>query len=195
MTKTMIQLPRKIWFLWLQGFDQMPELVSKCYRSWCKHHPDWEVIFLDENNVTQFIDVKSIIEDRPSIIHRVSQSEIIRINLLRKYGGVWVDATCFCQQALDDWLFPYLESGFFAFHRPGIDRMLSSWFLAALPGNDLVEIYSETVNEFWPNNPKVKMWVDRPLVYQFIKKSKLHGYLKKRPTLWYHPIFIKVLKV
>ncbi len=188
-------LPRKIWFLWLQGYDDMPPLVQKCHQSWRQCNPDWEFTFLDEHNIYDYIDVKKLLENREAKIYRVSQSEIIRINLLKKYGGVWVDATCFCQQALDQWLFAYLDSGFFAFHRPGIDRMFSSWFLAAVKENELVNVYCQAVNQFWPANKNIKLWVDRPLLKRLLVKFKIHGYLKRHPKLWYHPIFVKGFKI
>ena len=154
---------KKIWFLWLQGYEDMPELVRRCYESWHKYNPGWEIIFLDRDNVDDYVNVSPIFEDRSARIYRVSQSEIIRINLLHQYGGVWVDATCFCCQPLDDWIGDYLDSGFFAFHRPGVDRMLSSWFLAAKKGNDLIRIYCEEVNAFWPSNKKIHLWIDKKM--------------------------------
>ena len=66
------------------------------------------------------------------------QADLARLDLLARHGGVWADATCFCVRPLDDWLLPCLPSGFFAFDRPGPDRLLSTWFLAAQPGNALV---------------------------------------------------------
>ncbi|MEM6963160.1 MAG: capsular polysaccharide synthesis protein [Bacteroidota bacterium] len=190
-----MQIPQKIWFLWLQGFDDMPHLVRKCWTSWLTHHPDWEIIFLDKNNLYDYVNIKTILEDRSTIIYAASQSDIIRINLLRRYGGVWVDATCFCQRPLESWLPDYLAAGFFAFHRPGYDRMLSSWFLAATADNLLVEAYCATVNEFWKNNQHAKMWQDRPWIYRLLLKFKIHGYLKKNPTLWFHPLMLKGLKI
>lgn len=195
MTKPLTDLPKKIWFLWLQGYEDMPYLVQKCWWSWKQMHPDWELTFLHKDNIYDYIDIRSVLEDRESTIYPVSQSEIIRINLLRRYGGVWVDATCFCQQPLEKWLPEYLTSGFFAFHRPGKDRMLSSWFLAAHPNNALIEVYAQTVNDFWKNNKKIRMWVDRKWLHRILLKLKIHGYLKKYPTLWYHPIFVKLFKI
>lgn len=190
-----MKLPKKIWFLWLQGFDNMPYLVQKCWTSWQYHNSDWEITFLDKENIYEYIDIKSVLEDRTTRIYPVTQSEIIRINLLEKYGGVWVDATCFCQQPLDNWIYDYLDSGFFAFNRPGKDRMLSSWFLAATPYNKLVKIYCKEVNNFWLTNKTIKAWIDKPLVHQIILRFKIHGYLKNNPTLWFHPIITKVIRI
>jgi hypothetical protein len=66
------------------------------------------------------------------------RSGLLRLDLLAHHGGVWADATCFCMRPLDDWLPPNTGSGFFAFRRPGPDRILSSWFLAAQRDNILV---------------------------------------------------------
>lgn len=38
-------IPKKIWFLWYQGLSEAPLVVKKCYESWKKYNPDWEVIF------------------------------------------------------------------------------------------------------------------------------------------------------
>lgn len=188
-------LPKKIWFLWLQGYDDMPPLVRSCYQSWEACNPNWELIFLDDKNIEKYIDIKSVLKDRKSKIYRVSQSEIIRINLLKEHGGVWVDATCFCQQPLDQWLTGKLTAGFFAFSQPGPDRMLSSWFMAAKKGNPLVEVFANEINKWWKDNLNIKLWIDKPWIHDLILRSKLHGFLKKRPTLWYHPLFVKVLKI
>ena len=51
-------------------------------------------------------------------------------------GGVWVDASVVPVKPLSQWLGDALtEAGFFAFERPGPDRPISSWFLAATPRN------------------------------------------------------------
>ena len=188
-------LPKKIWFLWFQGQNKMPLVVKKCFLSWQKHHPNWDIIFLDKKNLYDFVEIKYILENRSSKIYFASQSDIIRINLLKKYGGVWVDATCFCQQPLDDWIYNYLNTGFFAFDRPGYDRMFSSWFLAVNKGNQLVEEYANAVNDFWISNKNIKLSRDRAWIHLILRKFKIHGYLKRNPTLWLHPILTKGLKV
>ena len=63
-----------------------------------------------------------------------AKSDFVRICILKKYGGLWVDATTYCTIPLDDWLEKYIQSGFFSFNletRPKgqPDRLLSSYFL------------------------------------------------------------------
>ena len=62
---------------------------------------------------------------------------------------MWADATCYCLRPLDDWLPPNLGSGFFAFSRPGPDRMISNWFLAAEADNILMSRLYERMLSYW----------------------------------------------
>ena len=45
-----------IWILWMQKFDNAPELVKRCLESWIHYNPSWKIIELDMMNLNQFID-------------------------------------------------------------------------------------------------------------------------------------------
>lgn len=128
--------PKTIWFLWFQGLENAPYMVRKCHESWIVRNPGWRVVDLDEESLPAVasLDYRSGNLARLPSQHR---ADLLRLDLLAHHGGVWADATCFCVQPLDDWLAPNLTSGFFAFSRPGPDRLISNWFLAAEPGNVL----------------------------------------------------------
>ncbi len=178
------QLPKIIWLLWLQGQDKAPFVVRKCYASWLKNNPDWQVIFLDEHTIADHSPLK-----KTGKMTDQAFSDLLRINLLAKYGGVWVDATCFCTQPLDDWLYKHLGTGFFAFERPGPDRMISSWFMASARYNYITNTYKNKVNAYWQQNPGLK----------FIETSQWR-FLNKPignmgPMAWFNKAVTKVLKV
>ena len=124
-------VPRKIWFLWFQGFSEAPLVVKKCYESWVKLNPEWEVIFLDQNNLTDYID--PVLPDKKlNQLSKNHQSDIYRLQLLSKFGGVWADATTLCRVPLNDWLYDYLDAGFFVFiHETRSYGWISNWFIAA----------------------------------------------------------------
>jgi len=176
-------LPKKIYFLWLQGIDGAPLVVKKCYESWIKHNPGWELIFLDESNIGSYIPFK------PGIITKQALSDILRINLLAQYGGVWVDATCFCIKPLDEWLYDNLSTGFFAFNKPGPDRMIASWFIACLKDNYMAATYQKMVNNYWAENPKLTFIEDSG--WRFLNKK-----LSKMSTqVWFSPLVTNTLKL
>ena len=130
-------MPKIIWFLWFQGLENAPPIVRTCHDSWVARNPGWHVITLDEKSLRRFASV-DYAAGNIALLSPQHRSALLRFDLLARHGGLWVDATCFCVKPLGDWLPPNLDSGFFAFHRPGPDRVLSSWFLVSEPGNRLV---------------------------------------------------------
>jgi hypothetical protein len=118
---------KKIFILWFQGFDKAPEVVQKCLASW-RHYNNrtWQIITLSDSNLRHYVPQYQLFKH----LSHPALSDIVRILLLTKYGGCWVDATTFCNKPLDDWLPKKLAPvGFFAFSRPSPDKELSSWFL------------------------------------------------------------------
>lgn len=143
-------LPKIIWTFWGSGWSDAPIVVRKCLRTWHQHHPDWVIHELTDHNLSDFINLNEIIPDiEDKVLPYEALTDIIRIALLYKYGGVWVDSTLYCNQSLNTWLPDALRNGFFAFSNPGPDRMISSWFLSALPNNYIVEIFYHRIRSYW----------------------------------------------
>ena len=95
---------KEIWTYWHQGFDQAPRLVKKCTEEWIRIHPSWKIHLLDSSSVREFIDplpIKSEVLDKMKLAH---QSDLVRTQLLIRYGGVWADPTIWPLVPLDDWL-------------------------------------------------------------------------------------------
>jgi len=135
-----------IWILWLQGWDRAPWLVRKCLASWQHENPGWEVRALDAGTLQRYIELPDL---QGKDIGPATLSDIVRICLLREYGGVWVDATVLCHRPLDSWLPVVTGEGFFAFDRPGYGRMLSSWFLAAAEDSPIIARWHAATLDYW----------------------------------------------
>lgn len=98
--KSSIQLQGKVddivWMMWWQGEEVMPPLVKACYQQAKKIYGD-NVIIISKNNYMKYVDIS------PKIIEKFSKnqisitnfSDVLRINLLYKNGGLWVDGTVF----------------------------------------------------------------------------------------------------
>jgi hypothetical protein len=142
------EVHKKIWFLWLQGLDGSPAVVRQCRNSWLRMNPTWEFHLLSRDNLGDYTDI-----DVGALDHiGMSQvADLVRLDLLQKYGGVWADATCFCIRELDSWLPEYTQSGFFAFEKPGRDRAIASWFLASAPNNPLVRSLLSALSQYFGN--------------------------------------------
>lgn len=198
-------VPKIIWMLWFQGLEHAPEVVKRCYASWKTHHPDWQVVFLDEETVAAYVDVQALFGSHQEL-PKQALADVVRINLLKTYGGVWVDATCFCCAPLDTWLGAYTRSGFFAFKNPGGGRLLSSWFLASRRGAYMSTKLCEATNAYWRDNrfrkPK-RTFVLKALSKVLDKRTDLTGFwftpvatniLRWSPYYWFHYLFAKLVR-
>lgn len=91
-----------IWVCWWQGENEMPEIIAKCYEYLQENCNGREVILITENNYKSFVSLPSYIIDKLqsgkiSITHF---SDILRVSLLAKYGGFWIDAAIWVTQPI-----------------------------------------------------------------------------------------------
>jgi len=144
-------MKKVIFIYWAQKFINAPTVVKKCLLSWKLKNPTWEIIELDDDNLSEYINIE---EEIPNIqkknITKTAYSDIIRIFLLAKHGGCWCDATTFCNQSLDIWLNKNTSTGFFGFELKS-DRILSSWFLYGEKHNYIIQKWKKTVVEYVNN--------------------------------------------
>jgi hypothetical protein len=142
-------VPKVVWFVWLQGLGEAPEIVRLCLESWRRCNPGWELRALGRADLDGLIDLSAIPEAALGSASFQTLSDIARVRLLAAHGGVWADATTFCRRPLDGWLWSELGGGLFAFTAPGRDRLISTWFLAPSPGGPLIRALDAAVVRYW----------------------------------------------
>jgi hypothetical protein len=165
---------KKIWVLWLQGSDNVPEIVKLCINSIIKNKSECEVNLLDESNLAEYIDIPKYILDfyKEGNISNAHFSDIIRIMLLKKYGGIWLDATCLVTRPI-----PMNILEFTTYNAKGIAEFpfssywfeLDHWEGYFLSGkkNDLFYIFMENMLfEYWKTHTSL---VDYLLINHFAK--------------------------
>lgn len=128
-----------IWTYWHQGWEQAPEVVKRCHQSWIRWNPDYAVHALDQHTLFQHVDFPAGVHPRRRDLTIQKMSALGRLALLSRYGGVWADATVMCTRGLSDWLGGYYDARFFAFRKPGEDRLMSNWFMAAEPESLIIQ--------------------------------------------------------
>lgn len=85
-----------IWVFWAQGIDNAPDLVKICHKQLNKLNRG-NVITLDMNNYFDYVTIPNhiITKVKDKKISLTHFSDILRVSLLAKYGGLWIDSTCF----------------------------------------------------------------------------------------------------
>lgn len=149
------KLPRYIWSNWEQGDwkTTAPKFNKICLEQWSTMNPGWEHKVLSGENVSAlFPELQKLFQERPhSITHR---SDMLRLWLLAEYGGVWADASLLPVKPLDSFVQKSVApSGFFTFQYKDAGHV-TTWFLAALPKNSLVEQWKQAFIQRWRSNKK-----------------------------------------
>lgn len=87
-------IPKIIWTYW----DECPPaFIMGCIKSWIDKSPDHKVIVLTEKNYTNYIDA---IPENGIINMQQRKSDLIRVNVLASYGGIWMDGSILCTESL-----------------------------------------------------------------------------------------------
>lgn len=175
------KLPKTIWVYWHTELEDAPELVKLGLRSWEHMNPGWSVTFVTESNLADFI------EPPVSTVPRKLQwrADVIRLALLARYGGVWVDITSFCMKPLDHWLPTVMESGFFAFPDLYPGRLVNNAFLAAEPGEYLTSKWSRLMYTYFGKRGKLLhyFWCMHLFEFIILTDSRARGIWHKTPKL------------
>lgn len=145
--------PKIIWWCWFQGYDQAPPLVKACFNSLKRNFPEYKINIITLKNVKNYIDIPEYIskkfEDRT--ISYAHFSDIVRVFLLAKYGGVWVDSTVYCSNSN---IIPIIENTDFFVYQNGLlgndqDIKISSWFMSAKKNSIFVTEVKQLLEEYW----------------------------------------------
>lgn len=130
---------------WNSGPDNAPEVARACMAQLRALHP--EAHMLDAASVRELIDIPdriaSVLEtDRPAHF-----ADYVRVALLEKYGGIWVDATCWVPEPLDLAVLPYLEAG--VVYPRWTSEQIGNWFIAAASGSLIITLQRLALEMWW----------------------------------------------
>lgn len=92
-----------IWFFWWQGKNNLTPIGEKCLKSIEKNKGKRKIIFISKDNVDDFVKIPSYIKTKLSNneISLTHFSDILRVKLLKEYGGLWLDSTIYVTGSLD----------------------------------------------------------------------------------------------
>ena len=148
-----------VWTMWLQGVENAPIIVKKSIESLKRNLPEEvELIILDENNLYDYIEFPSYIIEKykKGIITKTHFSDLVRIKLLKEYGGIWMDSTVYISMPisyneLNQLLFTINE-----FDSQSIYVSKARWSGYLIGGRDLTlfNILDELLMTYWKENNK-----------------------------------------
>ncbi len=161
-----------IWVCWLQGIDNAPLIVRICYQSLINTFgAEYEIRVITDDNYAEYIDFpQNIIEKyKKGIISKTHFSDLIRLELLIRYGGIWADSTLlFNGSKLPEYM---TDSDLFLFQSIwpqlfGRATRTESWFISACQNHPMLIFVRDMLYEYWK---KYNILIDYWLVYDMFE--------------------------
>lgn len=152
-------LPEKetIWWCWLQGVENAPEIVKCCFSSVKKLGK--KVVVLDENNIKEYVKLPEVIEEKyeRGVISRTHYTDLLRLELLTEKGGLWVDATAWISGV--NMISTVLEDEELFFFRSGNVSeyiIFDSWFMQARKKSRILEATKQMLYSYWEKETELR---------------------------------------
>ena len=145
------QKNKTIFWCWLQGIKEAPKLYLSNLNSVLMNCKGFNIIIINETNMLDYIKFPSYILEKykKRYITPTHLSDLLRLELLIKYGGTWIDAsvliTKFTKEYFTKDLFFFQEN-----YRYGC--VGSSWFITSEKGNPILRTTRDLLYEYWRIN-------------------------------------------
>lgn len=145
------RLVNPVWVCWLQGREQAPALVQRCLSSIERHlQEDQQLIVITAANYADYISLPDyvIAKWQKGQITDTHFSDIVRIHALARYGGCWIDATCYLtapvpQRILQAPLFLFRTHGEFSY------TYIQSCFMVSRQNSYIMRKWCAALCAYW----------------------------------------------
>lgn len=156
------EFSNKVWWCWLQGEENCPPLQKACLKSLKENLKDRDIVIINKDNLYEYIDLPDYIKKKyeEHIISNTHFSDLVRLQLLIKYGGTWIDSTAYCtgysKELFDKPLFVFknLNSIWYA-NKNKFDMepiVADNWFITSEIGNPILIMVRDLLFDYWKNH-------------------------------------------
>lgn len=143
--------PDPIYFYWAQGMSNLPEVVRLCRRRLLDRAGD-RVVELDDTTADRLVSLPPDIEQRG--IAPTHRSDLLRLQLLNRYGGSWLDATCLVRDDPTPQLQQLRQpSGWFCFAKRR--TTLATWLMSSVPGHPIPRMLYAALVTYWRHHERL----------------------------------------
>ena len=117
---------KQVWICWLQGMENAPQIVRDCYASVCCWMKGWKITVITADNMNEYVQFPDYIvrKWKEGIISNTHLSDLLRLELLIHYGGLWIDSTTYMTGAIPSYI---ADSNFFVYRNGWMN--MGSWLM------------------------------------------------------------------
>lgn len=164
-----------IWVLWWQGLDNAPLIVQRCVESIKKNAGKHPFHLLSKDNLDRYIQLPEFIKQKVDngAITLTHLSDIIRMALLAKYGGFWIDSTVYVTKPITGYDIPFYSIRQYGSNPRYVDNGngWTAYFIATCPNSIVAETIYNFFLAYWRAHDVL---IDYYLVDYAITLCKLH---------------------
>lgn len=159
-----------IWVCWWTGESTAPDLVKKCIDSIRKHSNGHTVYIIDQYNYNDYLTIPNHILAKVSngSLCLANFSDYLRVSLIYKYGGLWLDATVFCAKQIPNL---YFELPFYTCKSEQLDpryfsqKRWTGFIIAGHQGSCIFGFWKNSFESYWKNFNSIDYLLFDYLIY------------------------------
>ena len=151
-----IEQSRIAWVFWAQGAESLPPILKSCYESIKRNSGEYEIHFVDMKNVDDYLDIPDYIKEKVKNgqISLTHFSDFLRVALLNRWGGYWVDVTLYLSQSLP------IQDSLFTIKQPAnadyISKCQWAGYLWYMPRqHPLAQFLYDYLTQYWSHHDVV----------------------------------------
>jgi len=184
-----VESPETIWQFWDNPVGRTtPEIVKASFRTVEKFKGSFEHKILDNSTVGDYSDLPGYVFDRLKSGHMryAHFSDLLRLNLLKNHGGVWMDATVYMTGLIPERI---TNQDFFVFLTGELTSFPYSFvqncFIRAKIGAFLCEAWYRMCVEYWKDEARRVTYFQHQLIFKTLvfKNPTARDLFAKMPHL------------
>jgi len=165
-----VETPEILWQFWDNPVGKAtPNIIKSSFETSEKFKGNFEHRILDNSTFENYTDLPDYVLDKfkKGQIGYAHFSDLLRLNLLKNHGGVWLDATGYMTDFIPKYI---LNEDFFVFLTGNMTgfpyAFMQNCFIRSKKGSFLCEAWYQMCIEFWKKETKVFEYFQHQLMFK-----------------------------
>ena len=170
---------KQVWICWLQGMENAPQIVQDCYASVCYWMKDWKITVITADNMNEYVQFPDYIvrKWKEGVISNTHLSDLLRLELLIRYGGLWIDSTTYMTGTIPAYID---DSNFFVYRNGWMDMEMinmGSWLIFSKYTNNIILLETQSLlYAYWKKYNYIKNYFLMHIFFRMVTDAN--------PELW-----------
>lgn len=171
---------KNIWVFWDKGLENAPPVVRLCIESMKKHSNGATVHLLTRENLKEYLEIPGFIMEKyeKGYMTLAFLTDYMRISLLEKYGGLWLDATVLVSHDIPGDIF---KKKLFSLHTPYEktifvnDNRIHCYVLGGRKGYSFFTYVRTAVEKYWKDHDFMIDYylIDYTIMYAYYNNDEI----------------------